>query len=92
MTEQIFEPTARVMPSGTVEEFCLKVRKSTPRAVYTFTRGDCEIFAKILVAAFGGEVKYDIVDGHAYALIDEKYYDITGQVEPKNELFDSWRG
>lgn len=40
--------------------------------------GNCYYFAVMLAARFGGEVAYNVVDGHFCTLIDGYYYDSLG--------------
>ena len=49
---------------------------------------NCYFFALILHNVFGGSVWYDVVMGHFITLIDDKYYDWTGVVEPDGYLVE----
>ena len=53
-----------------------------------FLEGCCYWFAYILCSRFGGsEIWYDCVDNHFVARIDDRYYDVTGEVHGQ---FVSW--
>ena len=64
-----------------------------------YSRGNCGNFAKALVLAFGGKVVKVRCISHVVAVIEDKLYDITGDVThryskygvediPENELSD----
>lgn len=40
--------------------------------------GNCYYFAKILQERFGGELYYDLVDGHFLLMLNGRYYDWSG--------------
>lgn len=55
----------------------------------TFTCGACYWFARILCERFaedGAELCYDAVENHFVARINERLYDITGDVTGKYEV------
>lgn len=54
----------------------------------SFLHGNCYWFAYILLARFGGEICYDIVNNHFVSKIDGVYYDASGIVDGD---FISWR-
>lgn len=66
----------------TVEEF---IQRRFPQDC-NWTTGNCYFFALILQAAFGGEIYYDVVNGHFVTKIKNKYYDWTGVVEDAEVL------
>ena len=43
-----------------------------------WNNGNCFYFATMLAARFGGEVAYNVIDGHFCTLIDGNYYDSLG--------------
>lgn len=45
-----------------------------------WTDGNCYFFALILQNVFGGEIYYDVINGHFVAKIGRNYYDWTGKV------------
>lgn len=45
-----------------------------------WTDGNCYFFALILHDVFGGEIYYDVVNGHFVTKIKNKFYDWTGEV------------
>ena len=48
--------------------------------IKTFTEGYCYYFAIILQERFGGQILYDPIAGHFITFINNKYYDITGDI------------
>lgn len=40
--------------------------------------GNCYYFAKILQLRFGGELYYDLVDGHFLLMLNGRFYDWSG--------------
>lgn len=46
-----------------------------------WTTGNCYFFALILQSAFGGEIYYDVINGHFITKIKADFYDWTGQVK-----------
>lgn len=65
-----------------VLEFIKLVRESHPSMVEIFTRGSCLNFGLILEFVFPSALKfYDT--NHVISNIGDKFYDITGRVEPK---------
>jgi len=46
----------------------------------TFLKGFCYYFSIILQERFGGEILYEPVEGHFIIKIDDRYYDIRGDV------------
>lgn len=55
--------------------------------------GNCYYFALILKERFGGDICYDLVDGHFTCKIGNRYYDYTGVAKvtkpfPWNEMKD----
>lgn len=58
------------------------IRKSHPDMVNIFTRGSCLNFFLILHSIYPEAEPYYNID-HIITKIDNKYYDITGQVNPK---------
>ena len=48
---------------------------------YNWTSGNCYFFAVILQEAFGGDIYYDVVNGHFLLQLDGNLYDWTGKVE-----------
>ncbi len=49
-----------------------------------FTNGNCYHFALILKELFMGIIYYNLDEGHFITRIDDKYYDITGEVKPSD--------
>lgn len=52
-----------------------------------FTNSNCFHFAVILKNIFGGNIVYDVDLNHFLLEVQDKYYDITGEVE---EPFNSY--
>lgn len=50
--------------------------------VEVFTTGNCYYFAIILKERFKGDIYYLPIANHFIYKIDNKYYDITGEVNP----------
>lgn len=50
--------------------------------------GNCYFFSLILHDVFAGSIFYDIISGHFVTLINGKYYDWTGIVEPDGHLVE----
>ena len=48
----------------------------------SFLYGNCYWFAHILTTRFDGDIVYLPIENHFLALIDQKFYDISGKVEP----------
>lgn len=73
-----------------VEEFIEKFKFIYAKELETvFTTGNCYYFALILKEHFGGEIYYLQIENHFICKIENKYYDITGRIEPK-ESPDKW--
>lgn len=54
-----------------------------------FLDGNCYYFSLILKDRFiSSKVMYDVISGHFVTLIDGKYYDWTGIVEPDGYLVE----
>ena len=51
--------------------------------VETFTKGRCYWFAFILCNEFNGELFYSEKENHFVAKIDNRFYDITGDITNK---------
>lgn len=51
-----------------------------------WTSGNCYFFAVILQAAFGGEIYYDVINGHFLLKCEENLYDWTGKVQDCGSL------
>lgn len=47
---------------------------------YIFTSGNCYYFAVILKDRFNGEIYYLPIENHFISKINNKYYDITGEI------------
>jgi hypothetical protein len=59
-------------------------RDSFPDSVKVYTNGSCFRFFKILKSVFrDSEPYYNIVEGHVITKINDRYYDITGEISPK---------
>lgn len=48
---------------------------------YNWLTGNCYFFATILQAAFGGEIYYDVINGHFLLQCEGKLYDWKGKAE-----------
>lgn len=55
-----------------------------------WTSGNCYYFALILKDRFGGEIFYDLIEGHFFVKIKKKYYDYAGEIDVNNRVFISW--
>ena len=53
-----------------------------------WTCQNCYFFALILNSVFVGSIWYDVISGHFVTLIDGKYYDWTGVIEPDGYLVE----
>lgn len=53
---------------------------------YSWTTGNCYFFAIILQSVFGGDIYYDVINGHFLLKNGENYYDWTGKVKEYNSL------
>lgn len=51
--------------------------------------GNCYFFAIILQSAFGGEIYYDVINGHFITKIEADFYDWTGRVK-NYEILVKW--
>lgn len=61
-----------------------------PEAIeYVFSNGYCYWFAKILELRFGGEIYYNPMFDHFATLINNRFFDINGQVT-KESSWISW--
>lgn len=65
----------------------------------SFLYGNCYWFARILVDRFtfydywkthSASIMYNFIDNHFFAKIDNRYYDISGEIFPKEGEFDYW--
>ncbi len=48
--------------------------------------GNCYFFAIILQAAFGGDIYYDVINGHFLLQCEGSFYDWTGKVDNYEKL------
>jgi hypothetical protein len=71
-----------------IEKFISNFRKHDEKLlVKMFTEDYCYHFSVILKAVFPrGDIYYDVIHGHFILEFDERFYDITGVVEPHNIL------
>lgn len=46
-----------------------------------WTDGNCYFFALILKDVFGGDIYYDVVDGHFLTKCGDSFYDWTGRTD-----------
>ena len=61
------------------------------QVIECFTNGNCYWFAYILVGRFpSGTIVYDEIENHFGCLIDDKVYDITGDVT-KCYNWETWQ-
>lgn len=51
-----------------------------------WTNGNCYFFAVILQSVFGGDIYYDVVDGHFLLKCGSDFYDWTGKVSDYEAL------
>lgn len=61
--------------------FIARIRQSHPRMVDIFTKGSCFYFYLILKHVYPEAIYYDDFN-HVITRIDDKFYDITGEVSP----------
>lgn len=54
--------------------------------VNTFSKGYCYQFAVILKERFDGVILYDPIEGHFITLINDRLFDITGDVTDKYNI------
>lgn len=59
-----------------------RIRQSHPRMVNIFTQGSCFYLYLILKHIYPEAIYYDNLD-HVITMIDDRYYDITGEVLPR---------
>ena len=63
----------------------------TGQVTRTFTNGYCYWFAHILHTRFpNSEIVYYAVGNHFACKIEERIFDITGDITDKNLFFESW--
>jgi len=55
-----------------------------------WTNGNCYYFALILQSRFGGEIYYDVIQGHFVTKINNEFYDYTGKINFKNRTLINW--
>lgn len=67
-----------------VEKFITNFKKGFDEEYLenVFLNGNCYHFALILKEMYDGEIVYDPHEQHFSVKIDNKYYDITGKIEP----------
>jgi len=63
-----------------INEFITSVRSSCSHSIATYTMGNCFGFYRILQAVFPEAKPYE-TGGHVITKIDDKYYDIRGEVD-----------
>jgi len=74
----------RVSRENRIEDFIKKFKfKYGKELEEVFTTGNCYYFALILKDRFAGDICYLPVENHFICKIANSYYDITGQIEPK---------
>ena len=66
-----------------INEFITAVRSSCSHSIATYTMGNCFGFYRILKVVFLGAEPYE-TGGHVITKIDDKYYDIRGEVNMDN--------
>lgn len=57
---------------------------------YNWVTRNCYFFALILQSAFGGEIYYDVINGHFITKIGADFYDWTGRVK-NYEILVKWK-
>lgn len=67
-----------------IEKFKFKYKEEL---VEVFTTGNCYYFAIILKERFNGEIYYMPIINHFICKIENKYYDITGEVNPSEHPY-----
>lgn len=64
--------------------------KASSETIDIFTRGGCYQFYKLLKIYFPNAVCwYDMVEGHCYTEIDNKFYDIRGEHKFNSEWINT---
>jgi len=73
--------------SHAAKEIARHLRETHPDMEHTFTRGGCFKFYEMLRANFpDAEPYYDPIEGHVYVNIDNRYFDIKGELEDASKL------
>ena len=72
------------MVSQFIEKFKFKHNKEL---IEVFTTGNCYYFAVILKERFNGEIFYLPIANHFICKIENKYYDITGELNPSEHPY-----
>lgn len=65
---------------GNMEEKIIEFIKRRFPTDCSWTSGNCYFFAVILQMAFGGDVYYDVINGHFLLQCEGNLYDWTGKV------------
>ena len=65
----------------TIKNFISKFHNTpSDNVTVTFTNGCCYWFANILCERFSGEIMYDPIENHFVAGLNDRLFDITGDV------------
>lgn len=87
----VFSMNTQQNTYSNVINFINDFKKKYPEAMEdTFLHGYCYWFAIILESRFGGNICYEPIDNHFFTLIEDKYYDISGEVSPLGKTIWAW--